>query len=92
MAGALHTSVAAWLGERCSEQVFRDFLQARFRVVVPDEPAAADLVRAICKVKSRADIDRDPAATLIFHQQIRIPYAAHLEFAPGMQRATTTQL
>lgn len=39
---------------------------------------AADVVRTVCAVKSRAEIDINPAAQRLFHDRIRLPYSATL--------------
>lgn len=61
--------LSQWVALRCKERPFRDWLR------VPDEATAVSAVRAICSVKSRAEIDRDPVAAQRFHQFIRLPYA-----------------
>ena len=60
--------LSTWVALRCKEAQFQRFLR------VPDEQLAAHSVRAICQVKSRGDIDRDPAAQQRFHQFIRLPF------------------
>lgn len=40
---------------------------------------AAEVVRAICAVKSRAELDTNQAAQRIFHERIRLPYSATLQ-------------
>ena len=41
---------------------------------VDNEDAAATKVKALCGVESRNEIDADPRAVKLFHQNIRIPY------------------
>ncbi|WP_288379799.1 hypothetical protein [uncultured Massilia sp.] len=60
--------LSRWVALRCREPEFQRFLR------VPDEATAAHSVRAICGVRSRGDIDRDPAAEKRFHQFIRLPF------------------
>lgn len=60
--------LSRWVAMRCREPMFQRFLR------VPDEQTAAHSVRAICGVKSRGDIDRDPEAEKRFHQFVRLPY------------------
>ena len=60
--------LSRWLALRCREANFQRFLR------VPDEATAAHSVRAICGVRSRGDIDRDPAAEKRFHEFVRLPY------------------
>jgi len=60
--------LSTWLALRCREPLFQRFLR------VPDEQTAVRSVRAICEVKSRGDIDRNPTAAQRFHDFIRKPY------------------
>lgn len=60
--------LSTWVALRCKEPEFRQFLR------VPDEATAAHSVRAICEVKSRSELDSNPAAARRFHQFIRLPY------------------
>lgn len=57
---------------RCKEAEFQRFLRA------PDEPTAIRLVRAMCNIQSRRELDTDPAAETRFHQLIRLPYTEFL--------------
>lgn len=43
----------------------------------PDDMAKL-VVRAVCNVQSRAEIDHSPEAAALFHNQIRLPYSAYL--------------
>jgi len=61
--------LSTWLALRCKEPEFREFLHA------PDEPTAIRVVRALCDVQSRAEVDSDPAAAERCHSLIRKPYA-----------------
>ncbi len=38
------------------------------------EEVAADHIRAVCEVGSRADLDHDPEAAARFHQHVRLPF------------------
>ena len=60
--------LSTWLALRCREPLFQRFLR------VPDEETAVHSVRAICEVKSRGEIDRNPTAAQRFHDFIRKPY------------------
>jgi hypothetical protein len=60
--------LSTWVAIRCKEPQFRKWLR------VPDEQTAITAVRAICEVKSRSEIDTNPAAEKRFHQFIRLPY------------------
>lgn len=60
--------LSRWAALRCKEPEFQRFLRC------PDEATAAHSVRAICEVKSRSELDSNPAAAKRFHQFIRLPY------------------
>ncbi len=80
---------AKWLGMRCAEPEFQDWLKATepglWRNIASRLGAAnaslaeyaASMVRDICEVKSRADIDNDPAAMERFQRLIRGPWAKY---------------
>ena len=74
--------LSAWLALRCREPLFQRFLR------VPDEQTAAHSVRAICEVKSRGEIDKNPTAAQRFHQFIRLPF---LQFQQDPKNNPTTQ-
>ena len=67
---------AKWLGLRCQEQVFWRFLSESPHLTSPVQSAidAADVVRDVCGVKSRAEIDNDKMAFTRFETLIRLPY------------------
>ena len=73
--------LSAWLALRCREPLFQRFLR------VPDEQTAAHSVRAICEVKSRGEIDKNPTAAQRFHQFIRLPF---LQFQQDPKNHPTT--
>jgi hypothetical protein len=60
--------LSTWVALRCREPLFQRFLGA----VSEDE--AAEVVRRVCDVQSRGEIDRDPEAAGRFHEYIRIPF------------------
>ena len=64
-----------WVALRGEEQEFRDFLSEKFRVNVNTPAQAAECVRHVCEVQSRADLDNDPDAAERFHRLIRGPYS-----------------
>lgn len=74
-----------WLAIRCGEPEFQEWLAAREPEIWwglakkhPSETErAAELVRMLCIVKSRADIDNDPEARARFQERIRGPWAKH---------------
>lgn len=61
--------LSTWVALRCKDPEFRRWLR------VPDEETAVTAVRAICNIKSRAELDKDPVAAQRFHQFIRLPFA-----------------
>lgn len=69
--------LSTWLALRCKEPQFQRFLH------VPTEALAVSSVRAICGVKSRGDIDKNPVAIRRFHEFIRLPYIEFLEKKHG---------
>jgi hypothetical protein len=80
---------AQWLGVRCSEEPFRRWLAAEheetWRDVYLEAPAvgpvqiAAETVRRVCEVDSRALIDNDAGANERFQARIRGPWAMHYQ-------------
>lgn len=71
--------ICQWLVMRCKEPEFQQWLTRRV-----DSPKAlteaecAEQVRLWCGVKSRSDIDGDPAATKLFKQAIQRPWQAFI--------------
>lgn len=85
---------AKWLALRCAEPRFWEFLNqapSGNGEYVRSAPEAADLVRHICMVRSRAEIDNDTVALGAFHIKIRLPYmkwlATHGHTAPEVEHA-----
>lgn len=74
--------LSAWLAQRCKEEAFQRFLR------VPSESVAITSVRAICEVKSRGEIDTNPAAQRRFHDFIRRPF---MQFMHDPKNQTTTE-
>ncbi len=74
--------LSTWLALRCREPLFQRFLR------VPDEQTAVHSVRAICEVKSRGEIDRNPTAAQRFHDFIRKPF---MQFCNDPKNKPTTQ-
>jgi len=60
--------LSVWCALRCSDPLFQRFLG------VTDAKAAAETVRTKCGLKSRAEIDKDPAARARFDEIIRDPF------------------
>jgi hypothetical protein len=60
--------LARLAGQLCQQERFQEACGTKD----PDE--AADFIRRICGVESRAELDHDPVAAAKFHAQVRIPY------------------
>lgn len=74
-------AASQWLAQRCAEPEFQLWLADRWPKVAHDHHAAvdldaADIVRKVLGVKSRAEIDHDPAAFERFETLIRRPWVA----------------
>lgn len=61
-------AITRWLGARCGEAEFQDFLQVR------NEAAAIAAVRSMCGVESRADIPKSREAARLFMTMVHEPY------------------
>jgi hypothetical protein len=81
--------LSQWLAMRCDEAEFRLWLATAYRedcmAVALDMPdkgpgwQAAEVVRRVCEVESRADIDNHAAAAQRFQERIRGPWKLHNE-------------
>jgi len=73
-------AIAQWLGMRCIEPEFQQWLAERFPLSWPlgvglsELTRAADTVRRVLSVGSRREIDNDPAARERFERLIRKPW------------------
>lgn len=65
--------LAKLAGCLCQSQDFQLWL------CVESEETAADHIRAVCEIGSRADLDHDVIAAARFHEQIRKPFRDWLE-------------
>lgn len=65
--------LARLAGQLCQSQDFQIWL------CVESEEVAADHIRHVCEVGSRADLDHDATAASRFHEQIRKPFLAWKE-------------
>lgn len=76
--------IAKWLGIRCGEPSFRDWLGRTFphqwgvAIGKTDAERAASVIRAVCSVESRAEFDNDTEAAERFHRLIRGPFSKHM--------------
>lgn len=74
-------TLAQWVAMRCQEPAFHRWLQETFPQQWQDahgtKPVewAASVVRAVCAVESRAELDTDPIAASRLHKLIREPYS-----------------
>ena len=62
-----------WAALRCKEPQFLRFLGAT------DEAEAADVVRIVCNIQSRGELDTSADAADLFHRIIRRPCAEFLK-------------
>lgn len=62
-----------WTVLQCKQQDFQQFLG------VAGEQAAAERVKQLCEVTTRAQLDRDPAAQARWDERIRRAYLKHQE-------------
>jgi hypothetical protein len=76
-------ALAKLAGQWCADPVFRAWASERthnglfWHVNSTEE--AAEFVREMCVVESRADLDHNEAAAERFHTLIRLPYQQHLK-------------
>ncbi|KDD21296.1 hypothetical protein [Bordetella bronchiseptica] len=52
----------------CRQPAFQAFCRAR------NEQEAAEYIRRACGIQSRAQLDHDPKAARLFHDQVRKPF------------------
>ena len=71
--------ISEWLGARCGESLFWHFLEVvEPGVSILSQEEAAVMVRRLCGVTSRAQVDHEPEARERFERLIRQPYAQYL--------------
>lgn len=75
--GALAKLAGIW----CREPGFWDFLMHRTGEPVYSESTAAAVVRKLCDVNSRAELDSVPKAEAHFHVRVRLPYMRWMQGA-----------
>lgn len=74
-------TLAQWVAIRCSDAHFQAWLHARWPKQWDEAPGkteaewAASVVRAVCAIESRKELDNDPQAAARFHKLIRGPYS-----------------
>ena len=73
-------TLAQWVAMRCQESAFQRWLvtsfpfQAAHAVGDTDAKRAASIVRAVCGIESRKELDSDKFAATRLHALIREPY------------------
>ena len=73
--------ISHWVAMRCQETGFQKWLTDEFgeceesESMASSEAAAAVIVRRVCGIKSRADLDGDEDAAARFHSLIRVPFS-----------------
>ncbi len=69
-----------WTVMRCQESQFWDFLTDRFEgATVRSSVEAAEVVKHVCSVNSRKDLDTNQAALMLWNNEIRKPYSEYLK-------------
>ncbi|MCY1250184.1 hypothetical protein D9M68_122730 [compost metagenome] len=73
-------ALARTAGILCGNLEFRRFLSERFPIEwkdfsdLEDAERAAAVVRTACDIKSRSELDSDPAAAQRFHAELGFPF------------------
>lgn len=68
-------------GMLCANPEFQFFLSHRFAAIwlqhstVPEKERAAIVVREVCGIASRSELDKDKAAALRYHCRIGLPFS-----------------
>lgn len=70
-------------GQFCDAEPFRKWLRKQYDPEPRSAAEAAQIIRSVCRVDSRAELDHDDAAARIFHAQFRLPYNVWVK--EGMQ-------
>ena len=73
--------LSKWAALRCQDPAFRAWLRSQgpARQDWNTTDGAADTIRAICHITSRAELDHNKAAAAIFAEHIRRPWQEHTE-------------
>lgn len=66
--------LSKWVAMRGDDPDFAAFIKKQAVELLPRAEITAALVRALCEVTSRAEIDNDPAARERFNERIRGPW------------------
>lgn len=73
--------LSKWAALRCQDTDFRAWLRSQWpgRQDWNTTDGAADTIRAICHITSRAELDHNKAAAAIFNERIRRPWQEHMQ-------------
>lgn len=74
--------LSKWAALRCQDPEFRVWLRDQGPTVRQDwntTDGAAETIRTICHITSRAELDNNKAAAAIFNERIRRPWLAHTQ-------------
>jgi hypothetical protein len=69
--------LSQWAAMRGADPEFRRWLAQKYNTQCPNEGAAASILRLVCEVESRADLDNDTIAAARFHERIMGPWQKH---------------
>lgn len=58
---------------------FRYWASGQYNTSIGDPEVAADFIRTMCGIASRAELDHNPRARTLFDQHFRIPYNRYLQ-------------
>lgn len=61
-------------GQFCEAEPFRKWLRLTYEPLPRTSTEAAEIIRSVCRVESRAELDHDDDAAAIFHREFRLPY------------------
>lgn len=71
--------LARLAGIWCADPGFRAWVSSHYNTRVGNPEEAADVIRKVCGIPSRAELDHDPRARTLFDQHFRIPYNRYLQ-------------
>lgn len=63
----------------CKETFFWEWLEDNYGEDIDSEEAASDMIKAICKIQTRRELNTNVPAAEFFNKHIRIPYMNFLE-------------
>lgn len=71
--------LAKLAGQFCDSEPFRQWLRLTYDPKPRNSAEAAQIIRGVCGVDSRAHLDHVEVAAQIFHEKFRLPYNAWLK-------------